>query len=64
MNASGEVEISPTGKFIGKLIQKDALLTISKGGLFKGESIISQSSNTPKTDSSKRVLEDKNKEHK
>jgi len=41
MIASGEVEITSTGRFIGNLIQKDALLTISKGGLFKGESIIS-----------------------
>jgi len=41
MIASGEVEITATGRFIGNLIQKDALLTISKGGLFKGESIIS-----------------------
>lgn len=41
MNASGEVEISATGKFVGNLIQKEALLTIAKGGLFKGESIIS-----------------------
>jgi len=40
MTASGEVEISSTGKFIGNLTQKDALLTISKGGLFKGQSII------------------------
>jgi cytoskeletal protein CcmA (bactofilin family) len=42
MVASGEVEITSTGRFIGNLIQKDALLTISKGGLFKGESIISE----------------------
>jgi len=49
MNAAGEVEISSTGKFIGTLIQKDALLTIAKGGLFKGESIISQSSSLPNT---------------
>ncbi len=42
MIASGEVEITATGKFIGNLIQKDALLTVQKGGLFKGESIISE----------------------
>jgi len=42
MIASGEVEITSTGKFTGNLTQKDALLTISKGGLFKGESIISE----------------------
>ena len=48
MNATGEVEISSTGKFVGNLIQKEALLTISKGGLFKGESIISSGTGTPK----------------
>lgn len=41
MIASGEVEITSTGKFVGNLIQKDATLTITKGGLFKGENIIS-----------------------
>ncbi|MGM0366761.1 MAG: bactofilin family protein [Actinomycetota bacterium] len=41
MIASGEVEVTPTGKFMGNLTQKDALLTVSKGGVFKGESIIS-----------------------
>jgi len=41
MIASGEVEIASTGRFTGNLTQKDALLTIEKGGLFKGESIIS-----------------------
>jgi cytoskeletal protein CcmA (bactofilin family) len=51
MNATGEVEISSTGRFIGNLIQKEALLTIAKGGLFKGQSIISSGSNVPrKTD--------------
>jgi cytoskeletal protein CcmA (bactofilin family) len=51
MNATGEVEISSTGRFIGNLIQKEALLTIAKGGLFKGESIISSGSSAPrKTD--------------
>jgi len=59
MNATGEVEISSTGKFIGTLIQKDALLTITKGGLFKGESIISQGNNIPKTGNSKQILEKK-----
>jgi cytoskeletal protein CcmA (bactofilin family) len=44
MIASGEVEITQTGKFIGNLTQKDALLTISKGALFKGGSIINPSS--------------------
>ena len=41
MIASGEVEITSTGRFVGNLIQKDALLTISKGGLFNGKSVIS-----------------------
>jgi cytoskeletal protein CcmA (bactofilin family) len=49
MNATGEVEISATGKFVGNLIQKEALLTIAKGGLFKGESIISTGSSAPRT---------------
>jgi cytoskeletal protein CcmA (bactofilin family) len=48
MNATGEVEISSTGKFVGNLVQKEALLTIAKGGLFKGESIISSGAGTPK----------------
>lgn len=47
MNATGEVEIASTGKFVGNLVQKEALLTIAKGGLFKGESIISSGSSTP-----------------
>ena len=42
MISAGEVEITATGKFLGNLVQKDALLTISKGALFKGESIISE----------------------
>lgn len=48
MTASGEVEITSTGKFVGNLIQKEALLTIAKGGLFKGESIISSGSGAPR----------------
>jgi cytoskeletal protein CcmA (bactofilin family) len=44
MVASGEVEITQTGKFIGNLTQKDALLTIAKGALFKGGSTINPSS--------------------
>ena len=50
MIASGEVEITSTGRFVGNLIQKDALLTISKGGLFKGESIISDNQEIFKTE--------------
>ena len=54
MIASGEVEISSTGKFIGNLNQKDALLTIAKGGLFKGQSIIGTGNDTFKPDQGKK----------
>ncbi len=50
MIASGEVEITSTGKFIGNIIQKDALLSIERGGLFKGESIISENNNILEAD--------------
>ena len=39
IQASGQVEITSTGSFIGNLIQDKTLLTIEKGGLFKGKSI-------------------------
>ena len=39
MHASGQVEITSTGRFIGDLIQDKTLITIEKGGLFKGKSI-------------------------
>ena len=39
MHVSGQIEIASTGKFIGDLTQDNALLTIEKGGLFKGKSI-------------------------
>jgi len=39
MHVSGQIEITSTGKFIGDLIQDNALLIIEKGGLFKGKSI-------------------------
>jgi cytoskeletal protein CcmA (bactofilin family) len=42
MIVSGEIEITATGKFIGNLVQKDAQLTVAKGGLFKGQIIISE----------------------
>ena len=42
MIVSGEIEITATGKFIGNLTQKDALLTVAKGGLFKGQIVISE----------------------
>ena len=59
MNASGEVEISSTGKFIGNLTQKEALLSIARGGLFKGESIISSGSKSPAKESSKPIPDKK-----
>ena len=42
MISAGEVEITATGKFFGNIIQKDALLTILKGGFFNGDSTISE----------------------
>jgi len=42
MIVSGEIEITATGKFIGNLTQKDALLTVAKGGTFKGQILISE----------------------
>jgi cytoskeletal protein CcmA (bactofilin family) len=42
MIASGEVEITATGRFIGNLTQKGSFLTIHKGGLFKGQSIVAE----------------------
>ena len=39
IQASGQVEITSTGRFIGDLIQGKTLLTIEKGGVFKGKSI-------------------------
>ena len=39
MHVSGQIEITSTGRFIGNLIQDNALLAIEKGGLFKGKSI-------------------------
>ena len=40
MNASGQVDITASGRFIGDLIQTNSLLSIEKGGLFKGRSIV------------------------
>ena len=48
MVASGMVTITPTGKFIGNLIQKGAMLSIEKGGLFKGKSIVSNNKSLAK----------------
>jgi cytoskeletal protein CcmA (bactofilin family) len=39
IQASGKVEITSTGRFIGDLIQDKTLLTIAKGGVFKGKNI-------------------------
>ena len=39
IQASGQVEITSTGRFIGDLIQDKTLLTIEEGGLFQGKSI-------------------------
>ena len=40
--ASGLVEITHSGRFIGNLIQEKAMLSIEKGGLFQGKSIVSE----------------------
>ncbi len=63
MVATGEVEITQTGKFIGNLTQKDALLTVSKGGLFKGESSISSDSKVfnPKEDKEEDLVNNESK---
>jgi cytoskeletal protein CcmA (bactofilin family) len=42
IQASGQVEIKSTGRFIGDLIQDKTLLTIEKGGLFLGKTIIGE----------------------
>ena len=42
ITASGLVEITPSGRFIGNLIQEKAMLSIEKGGLFQGKSIVSE----------------------
>lgn len=39
IRATGQVEITSTGRFIGDLIQGKTFLTIAKGGVFKGKSI-------------------------
>jgi len=39
IQALGLVEITSTGRFIGDLIQGKTLLTIEKGGVFKGKNI-------------------------
>jgi cytoskeletal protein CcmA (bactofilin family) len=40
MSASGQVDITSTGRFIGDLVQANSLISIEKGGLFKGRSIV------------------------
>lgn len=64
MAASGEVEVTSTGKFIGNLTQKDAFLTISKGALFKGESIVDSGSEVFKLKDEKKDIVDSPKEFK
>ena len=39
IQASGQVEITSTGRFIGDLIQDKTQISIEKGGLFNGKSI-------------------------
>jgi len=56
MITSGEVEITATGRFIGNLIQKGALLTIQKGGVFKGKSIVSDNEDSYKKKSRKDTI--------
>ncbi len=34
-----ELEIAPTGRFIGKLIQKEPVLRVDRGGRFEAESV-------------------------
>ena len=34
-----DLEIAPTGRFIGKLIQKEPVLRVSRGGRFEAESV-------------------------
>ncbi len=40
LNASGQVDITSTGRFIGNLIQPNSLFSLEKGGLFKGKSVV------------------------
>jgi len=54
MIASGEVEITATGRFIGNLTQKGTLLTIQKGGLFKGQSIVADNQDIYKIEAPER----------
>ena len=39
IHSLGQVEITSTGRFIGNLIQDKTLLSVEKGGMFKGRSI-------------------------
>jgi cytoskeletal protein CcmA (bactofilin family) len=40
--ASGSVGITSSGRFVGNLTQENAMLSVKKGGLFKGKSIIAR----------------------
>lgn len=50
LEASGEVEITSTGRFTGNLTQKGGHFSISKGGLFSGRCIIEDGEDTAATD--------------
>jgi cytoskeletal protein CcmA (bactofilin family) len=56
MIVSGEIEITATGKFVGNLVQKDAQLTVAKGGLFKGQIIISENQDIFKISADKTII--------
>lgn len=43
LTASGEVEITSSGRFVGDLIQKGGHFSINRGGLFSGRCIIEDS---------------------
>jgi cytoskeletal protein CcmA (bactofilin family) len=48
MVASRFVEITSNGRFVGNLTQENAMLSVEKGGLFKGKSIIVKKKNLQK----------------
>ena len=55
--ASGLVEIKPTGRFIGSLTQDNAMLSIEKGGLFKGKSIITGKKEVLELEDNSKILD-------
>ena len=54
MTASGEVEITSTGRFTGTLTQKSGHFSINKGGLFNGRCIIEDDENAAAIDTDNR----------